>query len=90
VGLVEQDQTVIKQTPLHTKDWYIKWIATIGLIIGMVLTSNNIYPLNLYVNSIALVGWIIVAAIWNDRALIILNTVGLSIYVNGVVSYLLK
>ena len=87
---MEQDQTVIKQTPLHTKDWYIKWIATIGLIIGMVLTSNNIYPLNLYVNSIALVGWIIVAAIWNDRALIILNTVGLSIYVNGVVVYLLK
>jgi len=90
VGLVGKEQRLPKQTPLHTKDWYIKWIATIGLIIGMVLTSNNIYPLNLYVNIVALVGWIIVAAIWNDRALIILNTVGLSIYANGVVSYLLK
>jgi energy-coupling factor transporter transmembrane protein EcfT len=90
VGLVDKEQSISKQTPLHTKDWYIKWISTIGLIIGMVLTSNNIYPLNLYVNIVALVGWIIVAAIWNDRALIILNTVGLSIYVNGVVVYLLK
>ena len=90
MGLVDKEQSLPKQTPLHTKDWYIKWISTIGLIIGMVLTSNNIYPLNLYVNIVALVGWIIVAAIWNDRALIILNTVGLSIYVNGVVVYLLK
>ena len=90
MGLVDKEQSISKQTPLHTKDWYIKWISTIGLIIGMVLTSNNIYPLNLYVNIVALVGWIIVAAIWNDRALIILNTVGLSIYVNGVVVYLLK
>ena len=90
MGLVDKEQSIFKQTPLHTKDWYIKWISTIGLIIGMVLTSNNIYPLNLYVNIVALLGWIIVAAIWNDRALIILNTVGLSIYANGVVSYLLK
>jgi energy-coupling factor transporter transmembrane protein EcfT len=90
VGLVEDKQTVIKHTPLHTKDWYIKWVSTIGLIIGMVFTANNIYPLNLYINIVALIGWIIVAVLWNDRALIILNTVGLSIYVNGVVSYLLK
>ena len=87
---MDKEQSILKQTPLHTKDWYIKWISTIGLIIGMVLTSNNIYPLNLYVNIVALLGWIIVAAIWNDRALIILNTVGLSIYANGVVSYLIK
>ena len=87
---MEEKQTVTKHTPLYTKDWYIKWVSTIILIAGMILTSNNIYPHNLFVNIVALVGWIIVSVIWNDRALIIINTVGLSIYVNGVVSYLLK
>lgn len=81
--------TLTKHTPLHTKDWYIKWAASIILLAGIVLTANNIYPLNLYINIIGLSGWIIVSIIWNDRALIILNTVGLSIYINGVISYLL-
>ena len=35
------------KTPLHTIDWYIKWFASIVLLIGMVLTSNNVYPLNI-------------------------------------------
>ncbi len=81
--------TLTKHTPLHTKDWYIKWVASIILLAGIILTANNIYPLNLYINIIGLSGWIIVSIIWNDRALIILNTVGLSIYINGVISYLL-
>ena len=87
---MEDKQTVTKHTPLHTKDWYVKWIATIILLAGMILTSNNIYPFNLFVNIAGLTGWIIVSVIWNDRALIIINTVGLSIYVNGVVSSLLS
>jgi len=79
-----------KTTPLYTKDWYIKWVSTIVLLFGIILTANNIYPLNLYVNVVALFGWIIVSIIWNDRALIIINVVGLTIYLNGIVSYLMK
>ena len=28
-------------TPLHTLDWYIKWVSSIVLIIGMILAANN-------------------------------------------------
>ena len=31
-----------KMTPYKTKDWYIKWGASIVLIIGMLFTANNI------------------------------------------------
>ncbi len=89
MGYMTDKTTLTKHTPLHTKDWYIKWVASIILLAGIILTANNIYPLNLYINIIGLSGWIIVSIIWNDRALIILNTVGLSIYINGVISYLL-
>ena len=79
-----------KTTPTYTKDWYLKWVSTIILLLGIFLTANNVYPLNLYVNAVALFGWIIVSIIWNDRALIIINAVGFTLYVNGIISYFVK
>ena len=34
-------QTFNKITPTHTYDWYIKWAATLVLMIGMITTSQN-------------------------------------------------
>ena len=76
-----------KVTPTHTKDWYLKWASSIVLIIGMMFPSNNIYPLNLVFHIIGLMGWVTVAFMWNDRALIVINTIGLVIYINGVIKY---
>ncbi len=79
-----------KTTPHKTKDWYIKWAASIVLIIGMLFTANNIYPLNLYFHIVGLIGWFIVAMIWNDRALIVINAVSLAILANGLLTYYVK
>ena len=79
-----------KQTPTHTLDWYIKWIASVILVVGVILTSNNIYPLNLMVHAIGMFGWFIVAIIWNDRALLVINAVSLVLLINGLVSYYVK
>jgi|TARA_A100000172_G_C3034354_1_gene107915 hypothetical protein len=79
-----------KTTPHKTKDWYIKWAASIVLIIGMLFTANNIYPLNLYFHVVGLAGWFIVAMIWNDRALIVINAVSLAILANGLLTYYVK
>ncbi len=79
-----------KQTPTYTLDWYIKWIASIILIVGVILTSNNIYPLNLIVHAIGMFGWFIVAIIWNDRALLVINAVSLVLLINGLVSFYVK
>ena len=77
-------------TPLHTTDWYVKWVATVILIIGMILTANNVHPINLFVNIAGVVGWLTVAIMWNDRALIVINAIGISIYANGFVAYIVK
>ena len=79
-----------KQTPTHTLDWYIKWIASVILVVGVILTSNNIYPFNLMVHAIGMFGWFIVAIIWNDRALLVINAVSLVLLLNGLVSYYVK
>jgi len=79
-----------KQTPTHTIDWYIKWIASVILVGGVILTSNNIYPLNLMVHAVGMFGWFIVAIIWNDRALLVVNAVSLALLLNGLVAYYVK
>ena len=79
-----------KQTPTHTFDWYVKWIASVILVVGVILTSNNIYPLNLMVHALGMFGWFIVAIIWNDRALLVVNAVSLALLLNGLVSYYVK
>ena len=79
-----------KQTPTHTLDWYVKWIASVILVVGVILTSNNIYPYNLMVHALGMFGWFIVAIIWNDRALLVINAVSLVLLLNGLVSYYVK
>ena len=74
-------------TPLYTKDWYIKWASALILVAGMLATANNIYPINLYFHLVGLAGWFVVAMIWNDRALIIINAIGLAIFANGLLQY---
>ena len=77
-------------TPTHTKDWYIKWVSSIILIVGMVLTANNLFPWNVLVQCLGIAGWLIVSVMCNDRALIIVNSVGVAILLNGFVGYLLE
>jgi len=74
-------------TPLYTKDWYIKWAASFVLIAGMLCTANNIFPLNLYFHLGGLAGWFVVGMIWNDRAIIIINAIGIAIMANGLLTY---
>ena len=74
-------------TPLYTKDWYIKWISSIVLIAGMLCTANNIFPLNVFFHLFGLAGWFGVGMLWNDRALIIINAIGIAIMANGLLSY---
>ena len=76
-----------KLAPTHTLDWYIKWIASVFLIAGVILTSNNIYPLNLYVAIPATLGWMVVSFIWKETSLIAMNVVALGIYLLGIFNY---
>ena len=70
--------------------WKIKWASTIILMFGFILTSQNLYPYNLVVHLMGTIGWSYVAIVWNDRALIVINSVALCIFTNGHVAYFVK
>jgi hypothetical protein len=69
--------------------WYLKWASTAALISGMLLTALNVYPLNMYLSLSGVVGWLAVGFLWHDRSVIVLNTVGTTIYVGGIISTLI-
>ena len=70
--------------------WKIKWTSTVVLMFGMILTSQNLYPYNLMFHVVGITGWTYVSIVWNDRALIVINSVALCIFINGIVAYLVK
>ena len=76
-----------KVTPTYDLSWYVKWISSFILLCGMLLTTKQLTPINLYFHIIGLAGWFVVAMIWNDRALIIINAIGLAIFANGLLQY---
>ena len=69
--------------------WFVKWASSFLLISGMAMTNLQIYPLNLYLHLLGLIGWLAVALYWHDRSLIVVNGVATVIFVNGVVMSLI-
>ena len=76
-----------KVTPKGDLSWYIKWVSSIIIIVGMVLSSANIYPLNIWVHMFGVTGWLVVGMLWHDRALIFLNAVAIFVFASGLVNH---
>ena len=73
-------------TPKHTLDWYVKWVASIMILIGM--SIRGVEGLQLYDLSVSIIGialWLWVSILWKDRALIILNAVGLLFLIRNLI-----
>ena len=65
-------------TPKQDLSWYIKWVASSFVLMGM--SMRGLEGLQLYDLTVSMIGitlWLWVSIIWNDRALIILNGAGL-------------
>lgn len=72
---------------LLNKSWefWFEWSITALLILGVVLTSLNIFPLNLYVLLVSNIGWVVQAVLWKKTSLFIVQLVITIIYVFGII-----
>lgn len=64
----------------------VKWVGTIFIVLAMMLTALNIYPLNLYVILVGSVLWVYVGIKWRDNSIILLNALGFVIYFMGIIN----
>jgi hypothetical protein len=69
----------------HYLDWWLKWIATGITIAGAVCTSINMYPLGPILLNLGALVWLIVAIMWREWSLIVINGALLGIYTVGLV-----
>ena len=76
-------------TPKQTKDWYIKWAASVLILMAMVLRATGDYPFtDMCLSLVGCIGWLVVAMLWKDRALIILNAIASFILMTGILNSL--
>lgn len=72
---------MVSQTKLWTS---IEWAATITLILGVALTSWNIYPSNIYMSAVGNFLWLLMALHWKKWSLITIQVFILLLYLGGV------
>ena len=76
-------------TPKQTLDWYVKWIASFMLLAGMSMRGIEglqVYDLTFSITGVIL--WLWVSILWKDRALIVVNSVGLLLLVRNLITML--
>lgn len=76
-------------TPKQTVDWYVKWVSSTILLTAMVVRSADISnTIDTILSFIGCLGWLFVAIMWKDRALVMLNSVACFILLTGILTKL--
>ena len=67
-------------TPKQDLSWYVKWTASLFILVGMSIRGlDGFQTIDLLVSMVGVTGWLIVGLLWKDRALILLNGIGLAL-----------
>lgn len=89
---LENSKRIFKSaTPKQDVSWYIKWTASVFILMAM--SIRGIEGLQLYdliFSVIGVAGWLVVSILWKDRALLILNGVGLIFLVRNLFTSLMS
>lgn len=85
---LENSKRIFKSaTPKYDASWYCKWIASAFILMAMSIRGVDGMELyDLYLSIVGIFLWLIVSVIWKDRALILLNGVGLMFLINNLVA----
>lgn len=76
-------------TPKYTLDWYIKWVASAMLLIGMSMRGiAELIVFDLSISALGVTLWLWVSILWKDRALIVVNSVGLLLLIRNLIGVL--
>lgn len=68
--------------------FYLKWAGTILCLIGIGLTSFNIYPLNIFFSLVGSALWTYAGLLQKDTPLFLVELVAVLFYIAGVVAWI--
>jgi hypothetical protein len=84
---MDKNTRILRYAAQH--EFFIEWTATAFLIVGVALTSFNVFPLNLAVSMLGNVGWLFVGILWRKWSLIVIQVILTIIYVSGLANHYL-
>lgn len=68
----------------------MKWVGTALCLLGIALTSFNVYPANIVLSFIGSGLWALAGFLQRDVPLFIVEIVAVALYFSGLASYLVK
>ena len=82
VGEIKHSSRIQKSAPpKQDLSWYIKWIASLFILTSMSMRGiDGLQLFDLIISLIGVAGWMWVGFLWKDRALILLNGVGIILF----------
>lgn len=73
----------------QTLDWYVKWFASITMIGAMSIRGvEGLQLIDLSLSVVGVMGWLWVSILWKDRALILVNGLGLTFLLRNLIEYI--
>ena len=87
---LENSKRIFKSaTPKYTLDWYLKWVASAFVLCAMASRGiPEFTSIDLMLSTMGVFLWLIVSFLWRDRALIMLNGVGLVFLIKNLIENL--
>ena len=79
---------MIKFLKEQTWQFWFEWLCTIVLIVGVALTSYNVYPLNIWLSFLGNLGWMVLGYIWRKWSLFVVELIITIIYIAGIYNIL--
>ena len=77
-------------TPKYTIDWYVKWVASVLVLSAISMRGvPGFEQPDLILSTLGVALWLWVSILWKDRALILLNGVGLLFLIRNLMERLL-
>ena len=89
---LENSKRIFKSaTPKQDVSWYIKWTASVFILMAMSIRGiEGLQFYDLVFSILGVAGWLVVSILWKDRALLILNGVGLIFLVRNLFTSLMS
>ena len=78
-------------TPKYDLSWYIKWIASVLILVAVCFrAAGGFHIYDLVVSFIGTLGWLWVGYLWHDRALIMLNGALSTLLFTGIIKHFIS
>ena len=82
VGEIKHSNRIVKSaTPKQDLSWYIRWVSSFFILASMSMRGvEGLQMYDLLLSLVGVAGWMWVGFLWKDRALILLNGVGIILF----------